>query len=151
MRPLIGLLLAPLLAAQGAGGSDLPLDLRTDLGSDLVAQIRLAPSGCWNGLLLGASTPPARPKPRRPAEATVEIWDLALRESPRHEAFGLYLGALRKRLSKALELPPPSHQSIELSEFMLSDPANPQKLDLTRVESMQERFNKLPPNGSPVK
>jgi hypothetical protein len=147
----MGLLLASLLAAQGAGGPGLSLDLRTDLGSDSMAQVRLTPPGCWDGLLLGAATPPARPWPRRPAEATVEVWDLALRESPRQEAFGLYLGALRKRLSKALELPPPSHQSIELSEFMLSDPSNPQKLDRTRVESMQERFNKLPPNGSPVK
>jgi hypothetical protein len=31
---------------------------------------------------------------------------------------------------------------------MVSDPSNPQKLDLTRVQSMQERFNRLPPNGS---
>jgi hypothetical protein len=34
---------------------------------------------------------------------------------------------------------------------MLSDPSNPQVLDLTKVKSMQDRFNVLPPNGSPLK
>lgn len=34
---------------------------------------------------------------------------------------------------------------------MLSDPGNPQLLDLTRVQALQERFNRLPPNESPVK
>jgi hypothetical protein len=81
----------------------------------------------------------------------VEVWDFALRESPRAAAFGFFLGTLRQRLSKAWELPPASHQALELSEFMLSDPSNPQKLDLTKVKSLQERFNALPPNGSPVK
>jgi hypothetical protein len=54
-------------------------------------------------------------------------------------------------LSKAWELPLPSHQSLELSEIMLSDPSSPQKLDLTKVKSLQDRFNVLPPNGSPVR
>lgn len=146
MRTLICLLLlAPSLAAQAAEG----LDLRTDLGTDPVTQIRLVTPGCWDGLILGRTTRPARPEPRRPAEATVEVWDLALREAPRQRSFDLYLGTLRERLSRALVLP--KHQALELAEVMLSDPSNPQKLDLTKVKSMQERFNKLPPNGSPVK
>ena len=81
----------------------------------------------------------------------MEVWDFAPREAPRDGAFGLFLGNLRQRLSKAWELPPASHQALELSEIMLSDPSSPQKLDLTRVKSMQDRFNVLPPNGSPVK
>lgn len=152
MRTLLcTLFLASSLTAQGPGGVDLFLDLRTELGLDPAAQIRLAPPGCGDGLILSAASQPVRPKQRRPAEATVEVWDRALRESPQHEAFGLYHITLRQRLSKALELPPPSHGFIELGEFMASDPGSPQKLDLTRVQSMQQRFNQLPPNGSPVK
>ncbi len=148
MRTLICLLLlTPSLVAQGVDG----LDLRTDLGTDPIGQIHLVTPGCWDGLILGRTIRPARPEQRRPAEATVEVWDLALREAPRQRSFDLYLGALQERLSRALALPPPKHQSLELTELMLSDPSNPQKLDLTKVKSMQERFNKLPPNGSPVK
>jgi hypothetical protein len=146
--PLLCLLLAPALAAQGPGGWG--LDLRTELGTEPTAQIRLAPPGCWDGLLLGA-TRPVKPARRGVAGATVEVWDLADRAALRREAFSLYLGALRDRLSRALTLPPPSHGRIELSELMGSDPSQPQKLDLTKVKSMQDRFNRLPPNGSPVR
>lgn len=48
-------------------------------------------------------------------------------------------------------VPPPKHQALELSEIMQNDPSTPQKLDLTKVKSMQDRFNRNPPNGSPVK
>ena len=34
---------------------------------------------------------------------------------------------------------------------MQSDPSQPQKLDLTKVKAMQERFNRLPPNRSTVR
>jgi hypothetical protein len=85
------------------------------------------------------------------AEATVEVWDLAPSELGRAVTFSLFMATFRGSLSRAWELPPPSHQAIELTELMLSDPSNPQKLDLTKVQSMQERFNRLPPNGSPVK
>ncbi len=81
----------------------------------------------------------------------MEVWDLLPPSSPRREAFSLYLGSLRERLSRAFAQPPPKLQALELSEIMLSDPSNPQKLDLTKVKSMQDRFNRLPPNGSPVK
>jgi hypothetical protein len=94
---------------------------------------------------------PAPPTRRRAAEATVEVWDWAFQESRRGSAFSLYLGTLSQRLSRALALPPPSHGSLELSELMLSDPGHPQKLDLIKVKSLQDRFNRLPPNGSPVK
>ena len=85
------------------------------------------------------------------AEATVEVWDLAPPELGRAATFSLFLDTLRRSLSRAWETPPPSHQAIELVDFVLSDPSNPQKLDLTKVQSMQERFNRLPPNGSPGK
>ncbi|MDP1832808.1 MAG: hypothetical protein Q8K67_12175 [Geothrix sp.] len=152
MRLLICLLLPCCLTAQApALVRELTLDLRTELGADPVGGIPLTPPGCWDLLILGASMQPAPPPRRRAAEATVEVWDLALRESNRGSAFNLYLGILRQRLSRAMELPPPSHASLELSELMQSDSGRPQKLDLTRVKSMQDRFNGLPPSGSPVK
>jgi hypothetical protein len=85
------------------------------------------------------------------AEAMVEVWDLLPPGSPRHEAFGVFLGSLRERLSRAWLVPPPTHQAIELSEIMANDPGTPQKLDLTKVKSMQDRFNRLPPNRTTVK
>jgi len=127
------------------------LDLRTELGADPALRIRLAPPGCWDGLLLGPSPRLAAIHQRRLAEATVEVWDLLPPSSPRREVFGLYLGSLRERLSKAWLAPPPKHQAIELSDIMANDPSTPQKLDITKVKSMQERFNRLPPHGSSVK
>ena len=149
MRLLCCLLFPAFLAAQ-EGPVNLPLDLHTDLGTDPLARIHLAPAGCWDGLVLGAAARPARPSPRPPGGATVEVWDLAYRDLPRHEAFGFYLAGLRERLSRAFTAPPPSHGTLELSELVSSDPSNPQRLDLTKVKSMQDRFNRLPPAGSPV-
>jgi len=141
MRSLLSsLLLTSWMAAQEAGS----LDLHTDLGHNPAAQIRLVPLGCWDGLILNVNARPMKPSRRAQAGATVEVWDLAYRESPRQEAFGLYLKALRERLSQAFEGPPPKHQALELSEIVLSDPSQPQKLDLTKVRSMQDRFNPPP-------
>ena len=152
MRTLMCLLLPWCLAAQAPEQDrGLTLDLRTELDRESLAGLRLVPPGCWDHLIMGAALLTKPPERRRPAEATVEVWDMALRESPRSLAFSFYLGALRERLSKAFELPPPSHQAIELSDIMLGDPSNPQKLDLTKVKSLQDRFNRLPPSGSPVK
>lgn len=148
-RSLLSFLFPAFLVAQEA--ADAPAPFHTDLGSDPAAQIRLAPPGCWDGLVLGAAIRPQKPARRGTPGATVEVWDLALREPGRAASFALYLEGLKKRLSKAMELPPPSHGTLELSDLMQSDPTQPQKLDLTKVKSMQERFNQLPPNGSPVK
>lgn len=152
MRVLLCLLLPWCLSAQAPlPRPELTLDLHTALGSEPFSGLRLAPRGCWDGLLLGTRAQPAPPPRRRSAEATVEVWDLALREAPNSLTFSFYLGTLRQRLSKAFEQPPPSHQAIELGDIMLNDPSQPQKLDLTKVMSLQDRFNRLPPNGSPVK
>ncbi|WP_243286854.1 hypothetical protein [Geothrix terrae] len=140
------LLLTPFLAAQEAGA----LDLRTDLGADPMAQLRLVQPGCWDSLVLHAAPRPLRASRRGPAGATVEVWDLAYRDTPRREAFSLTLKALRDRLVRAFAVPPPSHGEIELSELVSSDPSNPQQLDLTKVQSMQERFNP-PPRTTPVR
>jgi hypothetical protein len=152
MRLPLGLLLSGLLSAQDlvpVTGS--PAELRESPGLTQPPLIQLAPPGCWDQLLLASASRPTPPGRRRPAEALVEVWDFALRESPREVSFSFFLGTLRQRLSKAWQLPPASHQALELSEIMLSDPSNPQKLDLTKVKSLQERFNALPPNGSPVR
>ncbi len=130
---------------------EMALDLQTDLGVDSVVKIHLVPRGCWDGLILGISRRPAPRATRQAGEATVEVWDLLPPSSPRQEAFDLFLVSLRESLSKALVLPLPKNQAIELREIMASDPSNPQELDLTKVKSMQERFNRLPPNGSLVK
>ena len=141
MRTLLAsLLLTPFLAAQEAGS----LDLRTDLGTDPSAQVHLVRPGCWDGLILQAAPRPLSTVQRDQAGATVEVWDLAYRDTPRREAFGVYLQILRDRLSRAFAAPPPSHGAIELGEMVFSDPSNPQKLDLTRVKSMQDRFNPAP-------
>lgn len=145
-----GLLASLLVAQEPAQIRPALLNLHTDLGSDSAAGIQVAPRGCWDGLLFGAAVRTA-PRRRPGGEATVEVWDLLPPSSPRREAFSLYLGSLRERLSRAFAQPPPKLQALELSEIMLSDPSNPQKLDLTKVKSMQDRFNRLPPNGSPVK
>lgn len=147
------LFLALALAAQGEPGLhlDLRLDLRTALGTEPQDQIRLAPRGCWDGMVLGNRARTPGPTRRVTGEATVSVWDLLPPDGPRGETFGLYLGTLRERLSRALALPPPVHGALELSEFMGSDPGQPQKLDLQKVKSMQERFNRLPPAGSPVR
>lgn len=129
----------------------LVLDLGSDLGTDPMSRIQLTPAGCWNGLILGAVARPMPPDRKRAGEATVEVWDLLPPSRPRAEAFTLYLDALRERLAKAWLAPPPSHGFIELAEIMANDPSSPQKLDITKVKSMQDRFNRLPPNGSPVK
>jgi hypothetical protein len=144
-RLLSSLLLSSCLTAQEVG----KLELHTELGAP-TGLIRLVAPGCWDGLILGISSKPKKPSRREPAGATVEVWDLAYRESPRHEAFTLYLKALRERLSVAFELPPPKHQALELNEVMLSDPSHPEQLDLTKVQSMQERFNP-PPRATPVR
>lgn len=151
MRGLICFLLPVFLAAQEPAPG-LTLDLRTDLGSDSTADLRLVQRGCWDRLILGATVRPVQPARRRAAEATVEVWDWALPEaSQREQSFGLYLDVLQQRLSRAFAVPPPKHQALELSEIMQNDPSTPQKLDLTKVKSMQDRFNRNPPNGSPVR
>jgi hypothetical protein len=151
MRTRLCFLLTSVLAAQDPSPiQDLSLDLRTDLGSEPSERIQLAPRGCWDGLTLRVSQRPVSKPDRRAGEATVEVWDLLPPTSPRHEAFDFFLVSLRDRLSKALAQPPPKNQAIELREIMASDPSNPQELNLTNVKSMQERFNRLPPNGSPV-
>ena len=140
MRSLIsGLLLSSCLTAQEVGKLEFPTELGTP-----PEPIRLVVPGCWDGLILGVTAKPLKLSRREPAGATVEVWDLAYRDTPRREAFGLYLRTLKERLSQALALPPPKHQALELSEFVLSDPSHPEQLDLTKVQSMQDRFNPPP-------
>ncbi|WP_243317570.1 hypothetical protein [Geothrix paludis] len=141
-----GFILTPFLAAQEVG----TLDLHTDLGTDPIVHLRLVQPGCWDSLVLHAAPRALRTPQRDPAEATVEVWDLAYRDTPRREAFTLTLKALRDRLVRAFAAPPPSHGKIELSELVSSDPSNPQQLDLTKVQSMQERFNP-PPRTPPMR
>jgi len=152
MRLQLCFLLATLLAAQDPlPVTDLKLELRTDLGSDPAEHLVLTPHGCWDGLLFMSAAQPKPSPQRRMAEATVEVWELLPPTSPRREALTLFLGSLRERLSKAWLAPPPKLQALELNDIMANDPSTPQKLDLTKVKSMQDHFNRMPPSGSPVK
>jgi hypothetical protein len=153
MRNLFCLLLPLTLAAQEVPpGEGLGLDLRRELGSDPTTRIHLITSGCWDGLLLSPAAPQTvRMWQRRRAEATVEVWDVAFQESLGNRTFHLFFEDLRSRLLRAFASPPASHGAIELSQFMLSDPANPQQTNLNTVRSLQDRYNRLPPNGSPVR
>lgn len=152
MAVLPCLLLPWLLICQEPGSPPEPrADLHASLGEDSLTRIQLAPAGCWDGMLLGMAKASQAPAPSRSGEATVPVWDLLPPASQRRESFALYLATLRARLSKAWQAPPPSHQAIELSEFMAIESSSPQKLDQTKVKSMQDRFNRLPPSGSPVK
>jgi hypothetical protein len=149
MRIALCLLLASLLLAQETENlPPSPLRLHTWDCSDWTTRIQLVSSGCWDGLLLSVAQRPALTRSKASAQATVEVWDLIYREPPRQEAFNLYLKTLRQSLSKAMAVPPASHGSIELAELMASDPSNPQKLDLEKVQSLQNRFNRMPPPSS---
>lgn len=147
-RSVFALLLALPLAA---ASPELRLDLRTSLGTDPGTAILLAPPGIWEGLLLATLAQPKRSgNPRSTQEATVEVTDFALRTSARELGFAVYFQNLRQRLLRGFQLPPPSHGKIELAEFVSSDPSRPQDLERIRVRSLQERFNRVPPSGSPV-
>ena len=138
------LVLLPLVAQESAGLPGTNPGFRSRFESDPLTQVQLIPPGSWEGLLLHASLRPLPTPQRRAGQATVEVWDLAYHETPRQEVFSLYRKDLRKSLTRALAQPPPRHGAIELGELMLSDPGHPERLDLTRVQSLQERFNRPP-------
>ena len=143
----------PLLAtALLAAGPDLRLDLRTDLGGDPAAQIRLVPAGIWDGLLLASQPPPPQPSRLRgrAAGATVEVADFLPPGSRRTEAFARYKLDLYQRLALAFQNPPASDAAIDLGIFMATDPTHPEQMNQSMVRSLQDRFNRVPPSGSPV-
>ncbi len=145
MRLLTCLLVFLPLAAQDAVG--LPVTspgFRSRFETDPLTRVQLVSPGCWEGLLLNAALRPLPAPQRRAGQATVEVWDLAYHETPRQETFGLYERDLRKSLTRLMTQPPSSHAAIELGELMFTDPAHPERLDLTRVQSLQERFNRPP-------
>ncbi len=137
----------PLAAQEVAGLPEVHPGFRSRFDTDPLTRVQLVTPGCWEGLRLSAARPPLPAPQRRTGQATVEVWDLAYQETPRQEAFSLYRKDLRKSLTRAMEQPPSRHAAIELGELMLSDPAHPERLNLTRVQSMQERFNR-PPGSS---
>jgi len=147
LRAALPLLATTFLAAR----PDLQLDLRTDLGSDPAARIHLVSPGCFDGLLFAGEPRSAPPAPRRGVPgATVEVADFLPPGNRRTEAFAFYLVDLRTRLLRGFQAPPPSHGWIELAEFVGSDPSHPEVSNLDRARSLQDRFNRVPPSGSPV-
>ena len=148
-RPSVLLLLLAL--PLGAAPPELRLDLRTSLGTEPGSAITLVPPGIWDGLFLASRAPACPPTKRRGrAEATVEVSDFFLPTNARTEAFRRFVLDLRERLLRAFQAPPPSQGQIELGEFMAADPSRPDASTLGRAQSLQERYNRLPPNGSPV-
>lgn len=140
MRPALTALLGLLATTAPAQGT-------FPLGTDPAAQVQLAPPGCWDALVLGTS----RARPAGRGEATVEVWGFLEPEGERASRFRAHAGDLKQRLQRAWTLPPPSHGQLDLADFMAVEASRPQKLDLGRVKALQDRFNRLPPSGSPVK
>lgn len=87
-----------------------------------------------------------RRRPKEPSGATVEVWDSRLPESPKEERFRANIEALKKSLAVAMRTPPPRYGALDLATLMLSDPGQPQALELAKVRSIHLRFNRLPPN-----
>lgn len=159
MRALIALIpLASTLLAQDMPRPRLWLDLSTTISSDPTAKIHLVPDGSWKGMLKSMTSGhaasnsriPATPSRRhRRAEATVEVWDFALpEESLRHESFRLFRGDLLLSIKRNWPFAPPSHGQIDAA---IRGGGNGTGSDMLMVQSLQQRFNRLPPNGSPVK
>ena len=160
MRVLIPVFaFASVVLAQGQAGPPPWLDLSTAIGSDAATQIHLVPTGSWKGLMLSvksgtapsnSSTRTTPSRRRRKAEATVEVWDFALpEESLRHEAFRLFREDLLLDIKRNWPLAPPSHGQIDLA--IRGGDGMGGGTDMAMVQSLQTRFNRLPPNGSPVK
>ncbi|MBI1751714.1 MAG: hypothetical protein HY014_11890 [Acidobacteria bacterium] len=151
MHPLPWLLAPVFLAAQGPSAEALALGGRPPLGSDPAAQIQLVPTGSWAGLMLSVTAKPALappPRRRRMAEATVEVWDVAFRETPRQETFRLFREALLQSIRGIWRFAPPSHGRIDAG--IRAGNGSGTGTDVAMVQSLQQRFNSLPPNGSPV-
>jgi hypothetical protein len=150
--------LASVLPAQDKADSRLWLDLYTTLGSELFEQIYLTPTGCWKGLLMNRTSGTALSKPpipaassrrRRKAEATVEVWDFALpEESTRYQGFRLFKEDLLLSIKENWRFAPPTHGQIDAA---IRGGGNGAGSDMAMVQSLQQRFNQLPPHGSPVK
>ncbi|GLH72960.1 hypothetical protein GETHLI_14620 [Geothrix limicola] len=117
------------------------------LGSPLDPGFRLSPRG-WQELSLKTRPPLKLPARKGPGEATVEVWDRPLPELPKEQAFLSNLDRMKRRLTLALQAPPPRHGDLDLAHLMLADPAQPHTLELAKVRSVHLRFNRLPPNRS---
>lgn len=97
-----------------------------------------------SGLSVRRPGPPLPQKKRN--EATVEVWDIALPEQHGGEIVLARLDSLKRQVVQALRRPPPRHGEVELADLMLSDPAQPQILELAKVRSLQLRFHRIPPD-----
>ncbi len=121
------------------------------MDEDPASRIRLAPKGCWEGLLLSSTsaTPPTR---KRKNEAIVEVWDVAFHETPRQTTFRLFRDALLQDIAQALALPLASYaqQDMAIVGGYVARHGSGAGVDNVMVQALQNRFNALPPNGSPV-
>lgn len=153
--------LVPGLLAGGEADPCLKLAFSPSLGVDPTAEIHLIPSGSLKGLWLrlGAETRDLAPDPsstpttparrHRMAQATVEVWDFALpEEPPRQQTFRLFREVLLLSIKDNWRFAPPSHGHIDAA---IRGGGNGAGADMAMVKSLQQRFNSLPPNGSPVR
>lgn len=151
MRIPVCLLVASALVAQES--ASIPaLVLTTDLGGDPTASILLAPRGCWEGLLLGSRMSHSSKAKPRSGEATVEVWDIAFHETQREQTFRLFRDDLLLSLARALAQPIPSNGQIDFAIVggYIATHGSAAGVDMAVVQSLQTRFNALPPAGSPV-
>jgi hypothetical protein len=154
MKPLVFLFLAPALWGQQAQGLSQPFT--SPFGQDSFPSLELAPTGRWEGLLLsvteGAAATVQKPKAskrrRQVPEATVEVWDFAYQEPPAQETFRLFREQLLLSIRSNWRFAPPSHGRIDLA--IRGGGTAGMGSDMAMVQSLQQRFNRLPPSGSPV-
>lgn len=95
------------------------------------------------------TTPPLQTTPalrRGPSEAIVEVWDLSFPVPPADRSVLVNLNPLNRPMSWAMRTSFPRHGDLDLAYLMLSDPAQPQSVDLAKVRSLHVRFNRLPPS-----
>jgi hypothetical protein len=156
MRKLIFLLLFPIvLFAQRQTVEKPVLNFNTTLGTDPVSQIHLVTPGCWNGLMMATTgtvltsnlpNKKSNSHLHRIPEATVEVRDFLFEEPIDKQTFRLFMKDLLLCIKQNWQFAPATHGQIDAAIR-----ANGGGTDMAMVQSLQQRFNRLPPNGSPVK
>jgi hypothetical protein len=90
--------------------------------------------------------------PTRTGEATVEVWDITFHETLREETFRLFRDDLLVSIARALAQPISSNGQIDFAIIggYIASHGSAAGVDMAMVQSLQTRFNSLPPAGSPV-
>lgn len=77
----------------------------------------------------------------------MEVWDVAFHETRHQETFRLFMTGLLLSIRSHWRLAPPSHGRIDAGIRAGGYGAG---ADMAMVQSLQQRFNQLPPVASPL-